>query len=91
MVDPAGVVLASEICVASNLPQIRSYLVGWRGYFGFCETPSCCAILTDGQGDGCGPSPGSNGKADAGTYGGVGGEGSRESPCPIVDGCLAIT
>jgi RNA-directed DNA polymerase len=22
------------------IDELRSYLIGWRGYFGFCETPS---------------------------------------------------
>ena len=35
------------------------------GYFGSCELRRCCANSTSGSGDGCAPSPGSNGSADA--------------------------
>ena len=30
-----------------------AYLVGWRGYFGFCETPSVLRELDSGSGGGC--------------------------------------
>jgi RNA-directed DNA polymerase len=53
----------------ASLPQIVKelsvYLIGWRGYFGFCETPPRCASLMRGPGGGCAPSPGSNGDVDA--------------------------
>src|SRR5262245_47987481 len=53
----------------ASLPQIVKelsvYLIGWRGYFGFCQTPRCYAHLMNGPGDGSAPSPGSSGSAGA--------------------------
>jgi RNA-directed DNA polymerase len=41
--------------------DLAVYLIGWRGYFGFCQPRQCCVILTNGSGDGCAPSSGSSG------------------------------
>jgi RNA-directed DNA polymerase len=44
--------------------ELSVYLIGWRGYFGFCQTPSALRNLTAGSGGGCVPSPGSNGSVE---------------------------
>jgi len=36
---------------------------GWRGYFGFCETPEVLIALTRWVGCGCGPLFGASGRA----------------------------
>jgi RNA-directed DNA polymerase len=51
-------------CLAQIAKELSVYLIGWRGYFGFCQTPSCCAGLTSGSGGGCAPSPGNSGRLD---------------------------
>ena len=46
--------------LAQIIKELSVYLIGWRGYFGFCETP-CCANLTNGPDEGCVPWSGCNG------------------------------
>ena len=31
--------------LAQILKELSAYLIGWRGYFGFCETPSALREL----------------------------------------------
>jgi len=46
--------------------ELSRYLIGWRGYFGFCARPlRCCAASTNGSDGGSAPSSGGNGSADA--------------------------
>ena len=40
----------------------RAYLIGWRGYFGFCQTPSCCATWTRGSVEDCACISGGSGR-----------------------------
>jgi hypothetical protein len=52
--------------LAQTSKELSTYLVGWRGYFGFCQTPSVLRALDEWiRRDGCAPSPGSNGSVDA--------------------------
>lgn len=51
--------------LARIVGELSRYLIGWRGYFGFCKTRRCCATSTGGLGDGCAPSSGRSGSADA--------------------------
>ena len=32
--------------IESTIKELARYLVGWRGYFGFCETPEVLVYLT---------------------------------------------
>jgi len=32
------------------MEELARYVRGWRGDFGFCETPSCCGVWTRGSG-----------------------------------------
>jgi len=49
----------------ADLKELSVYLIGWRGYFGFCETPSgVCTNLTNGPTTAARHSSGSNGEAD---------------------------
>jgi RNA-directed DNA polymerase len=50
--------------LAQIVKELSVYLIGWRGYFGFCQTPSVLRKL-DSSGGGCAPSPGNNGSMDA--------------------------
>ena len=52
------------VALGRTIEGLRTYLTGWLGYFGFCQTPWCFAGLTGGSGDGCAPSPGFNGVTD---------------------------
>src|SRR5215831_8651501 len=53
----------------ASLPQIVKelsvYLIGWRGYFGFCQTPSVLRALDEWTRRRLPPSPGSSGSAGA--------------------------
>jgi RNA-directed DNA polymerase len=31
--------------LAQIIPELSRYLIGWRGYFGFCETPTALRLL----------------------------------------------
>ena len=37
---------AKGVSMASTVEQLARYMVGWRGYFGFCETPEVLIYLT---------------------------------------------
>jgi RNA-directed DNA polymerase len=37
---------AKGVSMESTVEQLARYLVGWRGYFGFCETPEVLIYLT---------------------------------------------
>ena len=37
---------AKGVSVDSTVEQLARYMVGWRGYFGFCETPQVLIYLT---------------------------------------------
>jgi hypothetical protein len=50
--------------LAQIVKELSVYLIGWRGYFGFCQTPSVLRSLTSGSGGGCAPSPGNSGSPD---------------------------
>src|SRR5947209_4313405 len=50
--------------LAQTIKELSTYLIGWRGYFGFCQLRRCCVHLTSGPGGGCAPSPGSSGSTD---------------------------
>ena len=34
------------VSIESTIKELARYLVGWRGYFGFCETPEVLVYLT---------------------------------------------
>lgn len=46
---------------ARIVPERLRYLIGRRGYFGFCETPSTLRDLDNGSNDGFAPLSGTNG------------------------------
>jgi RNA-directed DNA polymerase len=37
---------AKDASIKSTVEQLARYMVGWRGYFGFCETPEVLVYLT---------------------------------------------
>src|SRR5512132_3088552 len=37
---------AKGVSIESTIKELARYLVGWRGYFGFCETPEVLVYLT---------------------------------------------
>jgi RNA-directed DNA polymerase len=37
---------AKGVSIESTVEQLARYMVGWRGYFGFCETPEVLIYLT---------------------------------------------
>ena len=44
------------------MEELALYMRGWRGYFGFCETPEVLIASLAGSGCGCGPLSGGSGK-----------------------------
>jgi len=32
---------AKGVSIETTVKRLATYMVGWRGYFGFCETPRC--------------------------------------------------
>ena len=38
---------AKGVRIESTIKELARYLVGWRGYFGFCETPEVLVYLID--------------------------------------------
>src|SRR5258705_423039 len=37
---------AKGVSIKSTVEELARYMVGWRGYFGFCETPEVLIYLT---------------------------------------------
>jgi RNA-directed DNA polymerase len=38
--------LAKGISIKTTMEELAPYMRGWRGYFGFCETPEVLIALT---------------------------------------------
>jgi len=51
--------------LAQIVKELSVYLVGWRGYFGFCQTPSALRDLDQWSSGCCALTPGNNGSAAA--------------------------
>jgi Group II intron, maturase-specific domain len=49
--------------LAQIAKELSRYLIGWRGYSGFCQTPSVLRTLDEWLRRRCAPSPGNNGSA----------------------------
>jgi hypothetical protein len=68
------------ISLDQMLKELTAYLRGWKGYFGFCQTPSLCSDWINGYAIAYGPRSGSNGNAgSSGTGGYVNAESVRYS------------
>jgi hypothetical protein len=53
---------AKGVSMKATMEELASYMRGWRGYFGFCETPEVLIALTRWVGCDCGLRCGANGK-----------------------------
>src|SRR5215207_5816387 len=53
---------AKGVSIKTTMEELASYMRGWRGYFGFCETPEVLIALTRWVGCGSGPLSGASGK-----------------------------
>ena len=38
--------LAKGVSIKTTMEELAPYMRGWRGYFGFCETPEVLIALT---------------------------------------------
>ena len=52
---------AKGASIKTTIAELASYMRGWRGYFGFCETPEVLVYL-GGSGCDCEPRCGDSGK-----------------------------
>ncbi len=53
---------AKGVSIETTMAELATYMRGWRGYFGFCETPEGLIALTRWVSCGCGPLYGASGK-----------------------------
>src|SRR5207245_7927481 len=49
------------VSLEQAIDRLSIYLTGWRGYFGFCQTPELLRNLEDGDDGDCAALPGCNG------------------------------
>jgi len=56
---------AKGVSIQKTIEELASYMRGWRGYFGFCETPEVLVTSPVGSGYGSAPLSGGSGKHPA--------------------------